>query len=223
MRLRQTLLVVLKDEVKKKNRDLDPLVGWDFASFWAENEVERRDSVWKPHADTLFPHKDVCKVKVVHGLAHRDTTSHYRGPAEIQRSRMQREEDARDDSCVDGTSPLSSVNTSLVDDITVLLESSFTLRSAKYLEKKTCFVFHYVRLSSLDVLCPLMVTIVRKVGHARYSGYDSSSYCLVRTAQNMVPGTRYLVYGRIRKTQLYIIDAEKSEPLDYKRLCYSVF
>lgn len=119
--------------------------------------------------------------------------------------------------------PASSVDTSLIDDITVLLESSFTLQSTKYLEKKTCFVFHYVRLSKLNIVYPFMVTVLRRVGHRSYSGYDNSTYCLVVTERCMVPGTRYMVYGKVRKTRLYIVHAEKVEPVDYKKLCYSVF
>lgn len=119
--------------------------------------------------------------------------------------------------------PSSSVDTSLIDDITVLLESSFTLQSTKYLEKKTCFVFHYVRLSNLNTLYPFMVTVVKRIGHGIYSGYDTSTYCLVKTEKCMAPGIRYLVYGKVRKTQLYIIHADKVEPVDYKKLCYNVF
>lgn len=136
---------------------------------------------------------------------------------------MQKKDGVRDTCEPTTLLPASSVDTSLVDDITVLLESSFTLQSTKYLEKKTCFVFHYVRLSNLNILYPFMITIVKKIGHSSYSGYDNSTYCLVKTEKCMVPGIRYMVYGKVRKARLYILHAEKAEPIDYKKLCYSVF
>lgn len=116
-----------------------------------------------------------------------------------------------------------SFNASLIEDITVLLETSFVLRSTKYLEKKTCFVFHYAQFTCANALYAFVVTITRRWGGGMYCGYDSSTYLLIRTSENLTAGERYMVYGRIRNARVKVVEAVKIERINYKSLCYHAF
>lgn len=117
----------------------------------------------------------------------------------------------------------NSINTSIIEDLSLMLEKSFVLQSTKYAEKRPRFVLHYLRFTTRGVIYPFIITISRKCNIRGYSGYDSSSYCIVETEQRLSVNTRYLVYGKIRSARFLVVEAIKIQPVNYKSLCYSSF
>lgn len=117
----------------------------------------------------------------------------------------------------------NSINTSIIDDLSLMLEKSFLLKSSKYVEKKTRIAPRYIKFAYPCAVYPFIITICRRCGYNAYSGYDSSSYCILLTKESLVRNMRYLVYGKVRFRRAYILEALKVQPVNYKVLCYYEF
>lgn len=101
-------------------------------------------------------------------------------------------------------------------------ESSTFLRSAKVPEPPTKHFFNFIEYSRHDIMLSFYVTISRKKFQNIYYGYDSTSFCLVRSTYPLAINRRYIIYGRLSKARLYFLDSTAVEELDYKAFCYSL-
>lgn len=123
------------------------------------------------------------------------------------------------------TSLMSSdtqLNTSIISDLSLFFENSLVLKSTKYVEKKTLFVFDFILNATADRCCTLLVYVVRKgLFPDTYVGYDSTSYCTLKW-KSSIPFKRHVVYGKITNKRSYFVDVMKIEEFDSKKLCYQI-
>jgi hypothetical protein len=99
-------------------------------------------------------------------------------------------------------------------------ESSTFLRGPLCRNAKTTHTFLFLVEAPLDTVSVFYVTVTRKKFENVYCGYDSTAFCLVRSTLPLVPGQRYVIYGRLSRIKTFFLDSLNAEPLRYLDLCY---